>query len=413
LAVGWREAAKELGALQRRRNIRNPSQLLRTLLIYITGRSLREAVAVAQLAGIARLSDMALLKRLRKAVPWLRWLAVNLLNYSGPELQKPDWLHGFKVKCVDATTVGKPGGKGTDWRLHFSFGLFDMGFEQFQVTDQAVGESLRNYTVQAGDLLLGDRGYAHLNGLDYVITQGGDFLVRLGYRAFKVYEAQSGGALNLFAAMASLNVGEVRTWQVFGRSCTGPIVPMRVCATRLPRAEARQAQHAAARKARRKAKSLSAEALAFQSYVVVATSVSEERLSGEQALKLYRLRWQIEIAIKRLKTIIGVSELPCRDKRSGQAWLHGKLVLALLTQVLLNRGQQLQLIEIKHDGTETTILGRYGNLWREMRMILELIAIAIVGEIYQEWHPDRWRVSCQLLQERQRRRLRQHALLFC
>ena len=413
LAVAWRPAAKSLGALRRRRNIRNPSQLLRTLLIYLTGRSLRETVAVAHLARIARLSDMALLKRLRNAVPWLRWLATGLLTYSGPELHKPDWLQCFNVKCVDATVVCKPGSSGTDWRLHFNFGLFDMGFEQFQVTNWEVGESFRNFAVKTGDLLLGDRGYAHLEGMSYVIEEGGDFIVRLGYRPFAFYDLRDQRKIDLVMELESLRAGEVRAWQVFGRSVEGKAIAMRVCATRLPRQEARKAQQAASHKAKRKGKGISREALRFQRYVVVATSVSEERLSAEQVLKLYRMRWQIELAIKRLKTIIGAGELPCHDQESGRAWLHGKLVLALLVQALRNRGQELQLVAGESTGAESDDIRRRGNLWREMRVVLTVITAIIIGEASREWHSGRWRASCQMLEERPRKRVCQHALLFC
>jgi hypothetical protein len=412
LADAWRPAAKSLGALRRRRNIRNPSQLLRTLLIYLTGSSLREAVAIAHFAGIAQLSDMALLKRLRNAVPWLRWLATGLLKCSGPELHKPDWLQGFNVKCVDATVVCKPGSSGTDWRLHFSFGLFDMGFEEFQITDNKTGESLRNFAVKPGDLLLGDRGYAHLDGMSYVIEQSGDFIVRLGCRSFTLRDPRDQRKIDLVRELASLRVGEVRAWQVFGRTVKGKTVAMRVCATRLPRPEARKAQRAARRKATRKGERISKEALRFQRYVVVATSVSEERLSAEQVLKLYRMRWQIELAIKRLKTIIGASELPCRNRESGLAWLKGKLVLALLVQALCNRGQELQLVAGESTSAESDDIRRHGNLWREMRVVLIIITGIVNGAASRRWHSVRWRVLCQILEERPRKRVTQHELLF-
>ena len=412
LADAWRPAAKSLGALIRRRNIRNPSQLLRMLLIYLTGKSLREAVAVANLARIARLSDMALLKRLRNAVPWLRWLATGLLTYSGLEFHKPDWLQGFNVKCVDATVVSKPGSSGTDWRLHFNFGLFDMGFEQFQVTDNKTGESLCNFTVKSGDLLLGDRGYAHLNGMSYVIEQSGDFIVRLGCRSFTLYDLRDQHKIDLLGELASLQVGEMWDRQVYGRTAEGKIVTMRVCATRLPRHEARKAQRAARREAERKGKRISQEALQFRHYVVVATSVAEERLSTEQVLKLYRMRWQIELAFKRLKTIIGASELPCRDRESGLAWLHGKLVLALLVQALCNRGQELRLVAGESTGAESNDIRRHGNLWREMRVMLRIITGIINGEVNRLWYSGRRRRLREMLEERPRKRVTQHELLF-
>jgi len=412
LADAWRPAAKSLGVLRRRRNIRNPSQLLRTLLIYLTGRSLREAVALAHLARIAQLSDMALLKRLRNATPWLRWLATSLLTHPGLELHKPNWLLGFNVKCVDATVICKPGSSGTDWRLHFDFRLFDMGFEQFQVTDNKTGESFRNFEVKPGDLLLGDRGYAQLEGMHHVIEQSGDFIVRLGCRSFTPYDLRDQHRIDLVRELASLRVGAVRVWPVFGRTVEGKTVRMRVCATRLPRQEFRQAQQTARRKAKRKGRRISREALRFQRYVVVGTSVAEARLSAEQVLKLYRMRWQIELAIKRLKTIIGASELPSRGRESGLAWLHGKLVLALLVQALCNRGQELQLVASKSKGTGSDDIRRQGNLWREMRVVLIIITGIVNGAAGREWHSGRWRRLCQILEERPRKRVTQHELLF-
>lgn len=412
LADAWRPAAKNLGALKRRRNIHDPGQLLRTLLIYLTGRSLREAVALAHLARIAQLSDMALLKRLRNAVPWLRWLATGLLTCAGPELRRPDWLQGFNVKCVDATTVCKPGSSGTDWRLHFDFRLFDMGFEQFQVTDNKTGESFRNFEVKSGDLLLGDRGYAHLNGMSYVIEQGGDFIVRLGCQSCTLYDLRDQHKINLLGELASLRVGEVWDRWVYGRTAEDKIVTIRVCATRLPRPAVRKARQRAKREAKRKGRQISREALRFQRYFVVATSVSEERLGAERGLQLYRMRWQIELAIKRLKTIVGASALPSRGRKSGLAWLHGKLVLALLIQALCNRGQELQLVAGERTGVESDDIRRHGNLWREMVAAYRIITGIVIEQASREWHSMRWRTSRRMLEERPRKRARQHELLF-
>jgi IS4 transposase len=44
-------------------------------------------------------------------------------------------------------------------------------------------------------------------------------------------------------------------------------------------------------------------------YSMVATSVGKEA-SAAQILELYRLRWQIEIAFKRLKSLFGYNDLP-------------------------------------------------------------------------------------------------------
>ena len=52
-------------------------------------------------------------------------------------------------------------------------------------------------------------------------------------------------------------------------------------------------------------------------------------------MELYRLRWQIELTFKRLKSLLGLGQLPKRTDASARAWLHGKLFAALLVERLI------------------------------------------------------------------------------
>jgi hypothetical protein len=47
-------------------------------------------------------------------------------------------------------------------------------------------------------------------------------------------------------------------------------------------------------------------------------------------LALYRLRWRIELAFKRLKSLIGLKEPPGFDERSAKPWILAHLLLILL-----------------------------------------------------------------------------------
>ena len=48
-----------------------------------------------------------------------------------------------------------------------------------------------------------------------------------------------------------------------------------------------------------------------------------------------RLRWQIELVFKRMKSIMGMGHLPKADPNSSRAWLHGKLFVALLVERMI------------------------------------------------------------------------------
>ena len=72
LPQDWRELAQDTGALKGLRKDKTVDNLLRTLLLHLgCGHSLRETVVRARQAHLADLSDVALLKRLKKSKGWL------------------------------------------------------------------------------------------------------------------------------------------------------------------------------------------------------------------------------------------------------------------------------------------------------------------------------------------------------
>jgi hypothetical protein len=68
----WKELARATGALKGLRQDKSEESYIRTLLLHLgCGFSMRETVVRAKQAKLAELSDVALLKRLRKSKDWL------------------------------------------------------------------------------------------------------------------------------------------------------------------------------------------------------------------------------------------------------------------------------------------------------------------------------------------------------
>jgi len=65
---------------------------------------------------------------------------------------------------------------------------------------------------------------------------------------------------------------------------------------------------------------------------MVFTTLPDQAASVDQVLEGYRLRWQIELTFKRLKSIVQLGLFPKLDDQSSRSWLLGKLLVALLSQ---------------------------------------------------------------------------------
>ncbi len=57
-------------------------------------------------------------------------------------------------------------------------------------------------------------------------------------------------------------------------------------------------------------------------------------------LELYRYRWQIELAFKRLKSLLQLGHLKKMDPVGAKAWLQGKLFVATLVEMLIATGER-------------------------------------------------------------------------
>jgi hypothetical protein len=339
LPEGWEQKAKELGAVTRQRKIISAEILLRILLIHLADScSMRETVVRAKEAKLAEISDVALFKRLKASSEWLRWISVNLAEKVHGIAKKPSWLEKFNVRIVDASVITEPGSTGSDWRLHYSIELFGLSCDYFQITDPAVGESFRNFPVRKGDLLIGDRGYGSLAGINYIIENKGDFLVRIKNKALNFMKNEH-EEFSLLEHFRKLEYGEIGDYDVFCKSSGNKLQQLRLCAIKKSPESAEYAKKSAIQEMKKKQRTLNDETIELHEYVFVITSVKRDALSAVELLSLYRMRWQVELAFKRLKSILGLGHLPKIDPESSKAWLHGKMVVALLTNAIVDRGR--------------------------------------------------------------------------
>lgn len=333
LPSDWRELARTQGAIHRERGIADPEALLRMLLLHVaTGLSLRQAVARATVMGWPSFSDVALLKRLRSSGPWLQALGSSMYSASRFGARRCPLPTGRRIRAVDATTVAEPGATGTTLRVHYSIVLPEVECDFYEVTDVSGGESFKRFPVAKGDILLGDRGYTHRAGVAHVIRAGGDVVVRLNSTNFPLLD-DSGRPFDLLQHLRTLEGHCPGGWDVIFKDGSERF-PARLCALRKSREAAETAKRKTLRIASRNMKRLLPDTLEHAEYVVVLTTVPKEELSNARVLELYRMRWQIELVFKRLKSLLLLGHVPKKNDLSARAWIQAKLLVALIIERL-------------------------------------------------------------------------------
>jgi len=338
--AGWQQMAWQSGAVERLRGFPSPDVLLRMLLLHVAwGYSLRETVVRAKLANWADISDVALLKRLRNSEEWLRLLCIELLRENvAYRLQE-----GISrtVRIVDGTIVKEPGKTGSQWRILYSIRLPSLVCDFFEVTatiGEGSGESLNRLPVGPHELILADAGYCSVAGIEYVWQRGADVLVRVNPQSFVAYSAY-GKRVSLLSRLRTLSkVGQFGEWRVVLHG-QGSAFAGRLCAVRKSDCAIQQAHRRLQRKASKKQMITRPGTLEVAKYVIVFTTCSSG--STADVLRSYRMRWQIELVFKRLKSLAQLGHVPKHDDRSSRAWLYGKLLITLLTQKLIRIGRDI------------------------------------------------------------------------
>jgi hypothetical protein len=333
LPKGWKEMARSTGALRRARDITDAEALLRLLLMHVAnGYSLAETAVRARQFG-TQLSAVAVFKRLRASEEWLRWLAEQQRGTRPVRVES----QGRVVRAVDATTVSEPGSTGTDWRVHYALNLANLQCDYFELTGVEGGETLRRVPVRRGDIIVGDRAYATPVGVAHVKASEADIVVRLNRQSLPLFTLAE-NRIDPLRLFRSLKVGQPQQWNTQVKHPRGGWVMGRLIALKRSAEATRLARRRLERKASKQQKKLSRESWEAAQYFAVWTTLAETFLAAG-VLDLYRLRWQVELAFKRMKSILGLGHLPKKDPASAHAWLHGKLFAALLVERMVEAAE--------------------------------------------------------------------------
>ncbi len=333
LPKGYEQACWETKAMQRKRGITDEKTLLKLCLFYAYNHSLIEVQAFAHAMELAEISDVGFMKRFSQCSDWFKWIIQNLKPGEFAKYEKPKELEGYRVLAIDASDINGKGAVKQYWHLHYAVDLFTLSCAEFKLTEATTGETLKNFTFQKNDLILGDRAYASLSGIEHCLSYGADFILRMKNKSFTLYDEKH-NRIKLCDALKNVDENPADII-VYWKGSDKNFHPLRICAVRKSAAAIEQTKKKLNRKEIKKQINFSDETKQVHEYFFVITSLAD-KFSARQILDLYRLRWQVEMVFKRFKSILNLGSMPTKKTDSSEAWLNCKMLIALLIEKMLS-----------------------------------------------------------------------------
>jgi hypothetical protein len=320
LPEGYEKAANETGALKRAREIKTAFDLLMLVFLYVAhGLSHLEVSVAAKIKGVAQISDVGFMKRFAKCGKLIEWLLDNLNPQATAHYSKPKKFEKYDIKALDASVVTSGGKRRITHRLHFSIDIFRLKSDQYKITSQKTGESLTNFEVKESDLFLGDRAYGTKTSMEHCLAGKGDFIFRIRRNAFDVYD-KNGNKIDLIEKLSKLKKNKTLRLRCCFLDYNGNLAPIRICAMHKPKGIVENP---------------AGDTVFMNNFIVLATSILDSRISAKDILDLYRLRWQIELYFKRLKSLVGFGDVPNKTEGHIKIWLNAKLAVAIMLEIMV------------------------------------------------------------------------------
>ena len=316
LPADLEESARNTDALARCRNVPNAAALMRMALAYaVSDLSLKDVAAWASALEVAEITGPGLFYRLRVAEGWLARVLGQVLAD-----QVPQAAGGWPVRVVDATVINGPGKKAVQWRAHVQIDPATGGFRAVELTDDSGGEKLSRHRFRAGEVVLGDRAYATARGVHAVRQAEAHVIARFNPGNLRTYDEHR---RRIYLAQKEAEipvVGDVEYEVLI------PVPPKPTKSHKVWKAEkAIDWIPARAVAARTRAGEV----------IWILTTLPAAAVPALAIMGLYRLRWQIELLFKRLKSLLHLDTLPSREGPTAKSWMLARLIAAALAQRLV------------------------------------------------------------------------------
>ena len=260
------------------------------------------------------------------------------------------------------------------------------------MTDAHTGEQFTHYPLQDGDVVIADRGCNRADDWMAMADRGVGLVIRYNPHGLKL--TTEGKRLELEPVLQAATATDL-CWPVQVRNPHRHFLNGYLHARRLPPAQAAEARRRARAAARKAGRQVRPRTLALAGWVLIWTALPPTVLPTATITRLYRLRWQVELAINRLKSILNIDQLRAKKNSAlADLSLHGKPLYAWVVEKRLRRrgGRDGQRLDQPRGATP----------WRLVKLVQRELTEAI--QAAGQWNLSRWSAALHVMQERPRRR---------
>jgi hypothetical protein len=277
--------------------------------------SLKDVAAWASALHLAEITGPGLFYWLRQAEPWLEQVLGQILSE-----QVPQAAGGFRLRVVDATVINGPGQKAVQWRAQVSIHPTTGGIRAVELTEDSGGEKFGRHWFGAGDVVLGDRGYATARGVYAVRQPEAHVVVRFNPVTWRTGDEKR---RRIYLAEKEAEIPKVGAVEL---KITIPVPP--------PATASHKTWDSAKAIAWIPARAVAARTRTGE-VTWLLTTLASKQMPAIGILGLYRVRWQIELLFQRLKALVHWDALPSREGPTAKSWMLARLIAAALAQRLV------------------------------------------------------------------------------
>jgi hypothetical protein len=201
-----------------------------------------------------------------------------------------------------------------------------------ELTDSSEGERITRAAAREGDLVVVDRGYQGRQALAELRETGAHALLRFHPSSFPLQTIDS-RQLSALDMVEQLEVGKILDLDVqTAPTRHAPAVKGRLIALRKTEQQAQSDRRRLDKRAKEDKREVGEMALRASRFVFLFCTLSKQQASAETLLDTYRLRWQVEMAFKGLKSIMSLGEIVAKDFELCEAMILSQLIVLLLIQ---------------------------------------------------------------------------------